>query len=300
MTDHQLHGLHRLDERARAAVTDVHGRAAERPRPAFDPDAPLRLPTPAPATGRVSRRPVYAIAAALLLVVGGLAWASFGRDGGDAPARATTVGAVRPYLAGDLPDGLLPNGFATLDGSARGPLDSGPLSIYGPDPSRPGLGVISWARFSDSDAEGKEQIDIDGKTAYVADGLVGRHALIVREGAGAVYLISPSLDRAELVRIARGMSVTDLRVTIGADTLPSGWTLLGTDRIGFAAFSPIYSNNGGPRAEGFVSAYGSTDSQSIISVISSPGSEANAMAIGLTADSVDRGFCRRRPSRQEV
>ncbi|MCU1497872.1 MAG: hypothetical protein JWM47_1825 [Acidimicrobiales bacterium] len=254
MTESDL--LKDLDQRAATAAVDIKGRAAARPAPAFDPtELPALAPVTPLTTRRLPSRLVIGIAAAVLLGGGLGIWAEGTGGGGKAPA-VGTHGDPRPFVATDLPDGFALAGVADLDSAVPSADQPGPLLVFGSDPGHPELGVIVQDSSVFEDLTGGEAIEVGGAPALAYDGLgLGRRSVVVLAGDRSVVLLSPTLDRADLVRLAQATSVADDRPVLVPSSLPSGWRLLGEswDALGLA--SPLGVLRGAPSASGSVASY---------------------------------------------
>lgn len=253
MNDHDL--LDDLDQRGASAAADLRHRASVRPRPAFDPENLTVLPLFR--TGRTSRsrRPLLAVVAAFLLVVGtATVLAVWPDDEGIDTAGLSTGELLRPFAATDLPAGLAPVGAFEATGAESTDGEGGPVptDLYGPSTDRPGLGVAVATGAFDGGPEPTEAVDLGGgRTAEVVDTLgVAGTVLVVEVGSEEILVVSRELDRDLLVDVAREVSVVDGRAVIAAATLPAGWRRLGTVPDLLNAVSPLMATmRGGVGAE---------------------------------------------------
>lgn len=299
MTDrNELHELHELNQRAKSAAADLRAQAKARPVPPFDAEAPMRLATPAPSV-TPSRRSLLAVAAVLALLAGGLAWWSGTRSDEPSQDRAVTTGGdVRPFVATDLPDGFESFAHTSLDPSTSVGQTAGPLLVFGPSEAEPSLGVVYLPTLSSSDIEGEEQIEIGDRTAYDVAGIgFGSAALVVDLGSrgGALFVVSPVLDRAALVQVVEGLVIDDgSEITVSDDALPPGWSLLGRDPAGFVALFPYPATQAGT-GSGFAVSY-SNPGEGTISIVATAGDANLASQVGLTDSPLEELTVRERPA----
>jgi hypothetical protein len=220
-----------LDARGRAAAADLLDRAGARPRPAFDTNAPALLPAPVPTrapSGGPMRRPrLLALAAALLLVAGGVALAA-GRGHDDKGDRAgVTTGEPDPLVPSVIPSGYRLLG--AYDGISRVAAErsAGPIDVYGPDREHPELGVFALTGAGPIDPGSASTTTVDGRavSTYERTGL-GRRAVSVESHGSTVVVVGPAVDRDALIRVALGSSATGTEVTVDESTIPDGWRRL--------------------------------------------------------------------------
>lgn len=279
------HILNDLDDRARAAVTDLRGRAAARPAPAFDPDRAPTVPlAPASGSGRSTGKPWFAAVAAVAVMALLAAGLWFGtRDDGDSNDVADQVvsGSIQPYLPTVVPDGMELAGVGESDGSdGMDPElngEFGPLTTFGPAVDDPRLAVTvirDGIRADSSDLEDSRPVAVGDRTGFLAE-TSGLGGLILEvpaneEGDGpSIILFGPDLDEEVLVQVARGVTVDGLRATVAPDSLPEGWQRLATEPTGLMALSGPMAVMRGSFAERVVGAYyGSNDPERFLTVSS--------------------------------
>jgi hypothetical protein len=289
-----------LDARAAAAATDLRAAAGSRPRPAFDPERSPAIPVGAPAgAGRaVPRRTLAAVAAALVLVAGGVIWAAARPDDDRPGPVTTTTDAPRPFVLGSVPDGFSLAGAGEDTGTEQPVSDgsAGPLAIYGPAPDDPQVGVAAIGTF---DPEGlgveAEPIEVGGVEAYVFDGRgFGPRAVIVPIDDLAVLAFGPTLEREQLVGLIDGARIVDGSVVLGDGALPAGWTELGEEPSVIGLLSPVavLRGSGGAGAHvGYQSGQMTAedaDEVRTIFISSMPGDEVRLHAPKLAANRTER------------
>lgn len=266
--------LRALDTRAAGAATDLHDRAAARTVPTFDPDLVAARPLPeARPAGRGRALAVAAIVVALAALAGVLITQLGHGDDGTDPAKVVTT-EPRPYVVADLPEGFALAGAGEITGTVRdqrGDGDgsrSGPLTVYGPSPEQPALGLAVLPRWEDdaTETDGVEPVQVGDRTAYRYDGYgLGRRALIVPQGDQAIVIVSPTLEASEVEAIAAEAEIAeDGTVDLGGFDLPSGWHEVGRAPDVLGSASPLlasadpnevgkyvlYERNAGQRVEG--------------------------------------------------
>ncbi|MGN6693662.1 MAG: hypothetical protein ACTHN0_05745 [Aquihabitans sp.] len=233
-TDDQLH---QLDQRAAAAATDLHARAAARPTPAFDPGHAAVTPLPTARPGNRGRSLAVAAVVLVLAAIAGLLVSQQGDDGNDKAKVISTD--PRPFVAGNLPEGFTLAGAGEVDASTgRGPasgttIDAGPTTLYGPDPTDPKLGIArydGWDLGPDSESNGPKRVELaNGSTAYRYDDMgLGKHALFIRDGERTVVIVTSEDDAPWLEDLAATVSVSDAgAIDLDGFELPDGWRQLG-------------------------------------------------------------------------
>jgi len=280
--------LRHLDQRADAAVTDLRHQAEARPRPAFDPDRLPSIEAPGPAgTDHRRTRAVIAVAAALVLVVGGVAWWTARPDGGDPSPVTSTGSGIRPFVATDLPDGFTIAGAGQYDqgdqSSSMSASDAdGRLTMYGPAVSDPRLGIAFIEDFTTEGlGEGAEKITIAGRTAYALDGRgLGVRAVILPKSSGAILLTSPSLERSDLVRLAPLVTVHDGDAAVAESDLPAGWHEVGVEPSIASLTSPFGAMSTGT-GSGRFAVYTKGDQYALISISVTEGDQSHLYAPAL-------------------
>jgi len=280
--------LQHLDERADTAAADLRQRADGRERPTFDPDRLPALEAPRGArTDHHRTQALIAVAAALVLLLGGAAWWT-SRPSGDDPSPVTsTGGGIRPFVATDLPDGFQIAGAGQYDqGDQSSSLaeagTDGRLTMYGPGVSDPRLGIAYVKDFTtDGLGEGAEKITIAGRTAYAFDGKgLGVRAVILPEAAGAVLLTSPTLERADLVRLASLVTVHDGNASVAESDLPSGWHEVGVEPSVASLSSPFGAMSTGT-GSGRFAVYTKDNAYAMVSISVIEGDESHLYAPAL-------------------
>jgi len=280
--------LRHLDERADTAAADVRRQAEGRARPAFDPDRAASIEAPAPAApGHRRTRALIAVAAAVVLLIGGAAWWTARPDGDDPSPVTSTGGSIRPFVATDLPDGFQIAGAGQYDqGDQSSSLaeagTDGRLTMYGPDVTDPGLGIAYIRDFTtDGLGEGAEKITVAGRPAYTFDGKgLGVRAVILPESTGAVLLTSPTLERADLVRLAALVTVHDGNATAAENDLPSGWHEVGIEPSVASLSSPFGAMSTGT-GSGRFAVYSKGDTYAMISIAVIDGDQSHLYAPAL-------------------
>lgn len=227
MNDHDP--IHRLDDRATRAATDVRDRAAARRRPSFDPARPVDLPTPVARPDRSAPRRVLAIAAAVVLLAGAAGWWATASDEDAGPATTTGEG-LRPHVATDLPAGLAPAGaFHRGDvepDDVTGPGAAIAAAFYGPADDDPQLAVASGADLAEADEGLGAPVDLGGGlVARPLGETFGLPGVLVTGTPEPVILLSRSLSTGALGEIAPSVRFDDGRPEVAADGLPDGWRL---------------------------------------------------------------------------
>lgn len=231
--------LRQLDARAAGAATDLHARAGNRPVPTFDPD--LAAVRPLPAARPSGRGRLLAVAAVLLVIaaVAGVLITQIGTDDDDTdPAKVITT-EPRPFLASSLPDGFALSGAGEITAD-QPPVDdgievsgSGAVTLYGPSDDDPRLGIAVFPSWSAESGNGQRdqpvEVDLDGRTAYRWDDMgLGKRALVVREGEGAVAVVTSTADGDWLDRVGAEVTVDEAgNVDLHGADLPDGWHELG-------------------------------------------------------------------------
>ena len=227
-----LNQFEELDRRARTAAADVHTRASARPVPPFEanvlPALPRTMSGTSARSGR-SPRPLLAVAAIVVLVVGAAVWVTNRPDRDQGPADQVTTGSNRPFVAGEgLPDGFKVIGAAEI-GSASGTTGLGegygPLDVYGPSIEDPRLGVT-----------------VVGEAAWL-----GAETTAVPVGSRT--------GQFEADAIAEHTEVAGTKATVDADALPKGWTLLGSSPYGIADLTPMGALRGASAAKAAIAIY---------------------------------------------
>lgn len=262
-----LNAFEELDRRARIAAADVHTRASARPVPPFEPSV---LPTvPRTVNGTAARsgrspRPLLAVAAIVVLVVGAAVWVANRPDDDQGPADQVTTGTNRPFVAGDgLPDGFKVIGAAEI-GSIAGATGLGegygPLDVYGPDLDDPRLGVTvtgeaAWV------GEDTTRVPVGDRTGqFEAGGIAeGVDSLTIPVGSDAggpsLVVFGRGLGRDGLVAIAEHTEVAGTKATVDAAALPKGWTLLGSSPYGVTDLTPMGALRGASAAKAAIAIY---------------------------------------------
>lgn len=264
-----------LDERARAAATDLHARAADHPIPTFDPGhAVVALPAARPA----GRGRMLAVAAVVLVVaaIAGLLVAQSGDDGDD---KAKVISSdPRPFVAKDLPPGFALAGVGEIDATKPRPTEGdvgsmSPLTLYGPSADDPQLGIAAFGDWEG--AVGGEEIDLGGRTAYRYDrqGL-GEHAVILPEEGRAIVLVTTEADPGWLDDLAAAVTSDDqLGIDLNGFDLPAGWHELAQLPDLLSLSSPAMTMS--PAASGSYALY-LTDGVTVSSSESSSGSSSES------------------------
>jgi len=281
MNDRQ--NLEHLDRRGAHAALDARARAAARPRPAFDPDQARTLPAPARLSDhRRPRRPFVAIVAAAAVVVGLIAVGVVQHradDGDSRPAGVTTV-QPRPFVAADLPKGLVLAGASGADESGD---QVGPISVYGSAPDDPTLGVMVMHANAKAFADWP-RVTVDGRTVITDDsGGFGRNVAVSVRGDRSIVVTSPRFSVADLAKLVDEVTIDESRPVVPESALPDGVRLLGQD-ADFAADSGMLGASLGGLKEGFATLY-QRDAQvkggTNISVASTPGDEVRLNTVRL-------------------
>lgn len=243
MTD--PHTIDQLDERGRAAGLDLLRHADRRPRPTFDPDLAVDVPSAGRRHRSLDRRPLLAVASVAAVVaalVGAALWAGGRDDGGQTPAAQLTSDTIRPYLPTALPDGLELAGVAELGvpGSADAVPGVGALHAFGPAADDPRLGVLVMADPLDDDAPTIAVGDRTGRL-HDLDGAEFGPILEVATSADGPHLwfVGPGLSTDDLVALATATTLDGYTPVIGETALPDGWERQGAVAAGMEAISPI-------------------------------------------------------------
>lgn len=289
-----------LDQRAAAAATDVHARAAARPVPAFDPHR--ADVTPLPASRPVGRGRALAVAAVVLAIaaIAGLLVSQSGDDDSDKAKVITTD--PRPFVLTRPPTGfaLTGAGEVTAENSRAAGLDESgrrPVVLFGSSAEDPQLAISVQPAVdgSGADTDGREVVDLgDGREAYRYDGLgLGKHALLVPGDDRSVLFVSPTLDSAALRSLAARAEVgSDGQIDVGAAGLPRGWKEVGRyadlSVLG-GSVTTLLDPNGIGRYTAYVSGSGSSSSSNgvdsgLLTVSSTPGDAAHLYAGTVLAD----------------
>lgn len=268
--------LRGLDDRAASAAADLRSRAAARPAPAFDPERPMPLAAPQPAGSRTALAPrrLLAAAAVLVLVAGAASWWTIGRDDHDPAPTTTTTGGLQPYVATDLPDGLVLGGAYHLDEgtSGSGSGSSLAMAFYGPSDGDPEVGVVAGKELTQDAGKLGDPVELpDGRVARPLDAtFLGSRSLLVTGRGDPVVLTARSQTQDELLALAAGTAVRGGRASIEADALPDGWRLLVTEPNLVAAISPLgAARNGADEVEyGAYYAEPSSADESVVRTVS--------------------------------
>ena len=262
-----LNQFEELDRRARTAAADVHTRASARPVPPFEanvlPALPRTMSGTSARSGR-SPRPLLAVAAIVVLVVGAAVWVANRPDRDQGPADQVTTGSNRPFVAGEgLPDGFKVIGAAEI-GSASGTTGLGegygPLDVYGPSIEDPRLGVTVVGEAAWLGAE-TTAVPVGSRTGqFEADAIAeGIDSLTVPIGTGAggpsLVVFGRGLGRDGLATIAEGTETVGTKTTVDHAVLPKGWTLLGSSPYGIADLTPMGALRGASAAKAAIAIY---------------------------------------------
>lgn len=247
-----------LDRRAAAAATDLRELTTARPRPAFDPERPAALdPVGSGASAGSNRsRTLLAVAAVFLLLVAGLGiWAATRPDPDRPdPVGTDTTGGIRGWEATDLPKGMELAGAGDVGpGSdpSSGPRMEAVLGVYGPEPDQPTVGVAWMDGFDPAEASKDATTKLErldgaapgGGPAYaVDDGSFGRRAVIVPRGSGAVVVLSPTLERDDLLDLVPHVSVRDDRAVLDTEATSLRLSLLEQESL-YALISAVASGS---------------------------------------------------------
>lgn len=258
-----LNAFEELDRRARIAAADVHTRASARPVPPFEANVVPTANGTAARSGR-SSRPLLAVAAIVVLVVGAAVWVANRPDRDQGPADQVTTGSNRPFVAGaGLPDGFKVIGAAEI-GSMSGTTGLGegygPLDVYGPtiDDPRLGVTVVGEAAWQ---GEGTTAVPVGDRTGrFEADGLApGVDSLTIPIGSDAggpaLVVFGRGLGRDGLVAIAERTKVAGTKATVDAAALSNGWTLLGSSPYGVTDLTPMGALRGASAAKAAIAIY---------------------------------------------
>lgn len=286
------HDLDHLDQRAAEAARDLRSAAERRPIPAFAPD---RLPTPAPSSSVRRRRPL-AVAAAVLLVVGAAAGTvAVTRDrGGDGNQKASTPTSPRPFVAGELPDGLRPVGVYSADGTTSD-LDEEPLlgrfHVYGED-GRAVAGIAVGPPLDelsdDADGDGElagderpERVVVDGVDVWQVRPMPDAVWSAVEHGDRTVVVLAPTLSDADRDALAVGATLEgdDLRVD---PTTVDRWDLISVLDDGMSAF-PIAGTMRGAGSDGHQAVYFGAGGETGVTITSLSADDGAVDALTLVA-----------------
>ncbi len=222
--------LSRIDARGRAAAAGVHDTLADVPVPLFDPEVhPVALDGAAPRRWARYRWMSVAGIVALALVAAVTVLAVGGDGDGDLADQVGTVEPARRFVAGHLPEGFAVSEVAADLGAPSSDRMSGPLVLYGPDPSHPELAVVV-TRFPEGDSDDEPE----GEVVTLGDRrLVLTSATGMSIQAGAVEVDGRQLfvlgkDRAAIEAVAATVEVgAGDRPLVDAADLPDGWEELG-------------------------------------------------------------------------
>jgi hypothetical protein len=236
--------LDALDRRGRAAATGLRTAVLDRPVPVFEPDV-VRIDIEArPArtdhgTGADRRRPAVSLlvaAAAVLVVVAAIAvLAVTGSDADDdGPADRIAPEDVRRFVLGDVPRGFdIAHVHDLGDPSIPLPseiLNPGPMTVYGPDPDRPSVGVFVFpdpgpGNDLPSEVSGEPRIDGSvGPRMWDISANAGEDSVAVEVGDRFVGLLGVGSWPRDL---AARVEVRGDAAGIPAADLPEGWSDLG-------------------------------------------------------------------------
>lgn len=226
MNDDQFEAL---DDRADKAASNVHAAAQRRPRPVFDAERATTLPQPAAVGGtRAPRRTAWVAAAAVVaLVAGAVTFAATRPDGGKDTIAASSLEDPRPYVAGDLPEGMQPMTFMDLTRDSGSEVITTSMPVYGKAPDQPLAGAMLVVSDDYVDLE-LTPFEVDGLNLYRTGGAGGLPGgwVAMKDGESLVLLVGASEDDA--VALARVVSVDDGAISVDADGLPDGWRRLVT------------------------------------------------------------------------
>jgi len=287
--------LERIDERGRAAAAGLNAAVVERAVPDLDLDlVPTGVDEPAAPSVRRRGAVLLGVAAAVVLVVAGIALLVGRGDDRDSTADRIGTGDPGLYVLGSVPDGFAPRYVSEATPGVAG-AEGPPSAVYGPD-GRPKLAVGVIPDVDDDGVrgwiDGLPEVDLGDRTAWDAEAYFGGGTLLVDVDGTLVHVVAATVDEATLGDVARAVAVDGDRARLPESAVPAGWEHLGDRTMGFTSMVLAF-DLGGVTSPGAAVAYtGGGDGLDVVVVSSGPGDDLTVLlpnVYGATEDVEVRG-----------